>query len=401
MRYLHFEKTIIEIMERLTDDLYLIGAEDLDLDLFENQYPVPDGITYNSYLLLDEQTAIFDTVDRRCGAKWLADLEEALGGRTPDYLIVHHMEPDHSACIADLLARYPSLRIVATERAIRMLPLYFADTDFTNRTVAVGEGGTLSLGRHTLRFLTAPMVHWPEVMVSYDETDRTLFSADAFGTFGIPSRGEAWPDEARRYYYNICGKYGVQVQALLRKASALEIARICPLHGPVLTTNLASYFGWYDLWSRCTPESDGVLVAVASIHGCTAAAAEQMAEMLRKKGAGEVEVLDLCRCDLSQAVSEAFRLRRLVLAASSYDGGLFPPMHAFLHHLQQKGFGDRSVALVENGSWAPVAARVMGEMLSGMKRIRCVGTPVTLRGRLRQENQPALEALAEALLAGA
>lgn len=387
-------------MRRLTESLIHIGVYDADLDLFENQYPTPQGISYNSYLLVDGRVAVFDTVDRRCADRWLAELERALEERTPDYLIVHHMEPDHSGCIADLMARYPAMRIVATERAIRMMPLYFTDTDFAGRTIAVGEGDTLSLGRHTLRFLTAPMVHWPEVMVTFDETDRTLFSADAFGTFGDPAGAEGWPAEARRYYYNICGKYGAQVQALLRKAAPLGIDRICPLHGPVLTEQRADCLALYDRWSRGLPECDGVLVAFASIHGCTAEAAEALAEILRTKGAGEVCLLDLCRCDHAFALAEAFRLRRLALLASSYDGGLFPPMQAFLQRLQQKGYADRRVALVENGSWAPVAARVMGEMLSAMKRIDCAGS-VTLRGRMRSEQRADFERLADALLADA
>lgn len=386
-------------MKQITRDVVYIGADDTDLDLFESQYIVPNGISYNSYLILDERVAIMDTVDRRCGEQWFAALEAALGGRTPDYLVVQHMEPDHSACIAEVMERYPSLRLVATERALRMLPLYFETFDFEGRTQAVGEGDTLSLGAHTLQFHLAPMVHWPEVMVTYDRADRILFSADAFGKFGALSHDEDWACEARRYYFNICGKYGNQVQALLKKASKLDIATICPLHGPVLSENLGYYIGLYDTWSRYEAETEGVLVAYASIHGGTAEAAEMLAGMLDAKGAGKIAVADLSRCDMAEAIEDAFRMNRLVLAAASYDGGLFPPMVDFLHHLQSKGFRNRRVALVENGSWAPSAGREMTAMLEKMKDIDCVTPVVTLRGRMKQSDLGALEALADALLA--
>ena len=386
-------------MKQITRDVVYIGADDADLDLFESQYIVPNGISYNSYLILDEQVAILDTVDRRCGAEWFAELEQALGGRRPDYLVVQHMEPDHNACIAEAMERYPALRLVATERALRMLPLYFESFDFEGRTQAVGEGDTLSLGAHTLQFHMAPMVHWPEVMVTYDRADRLLFSADAFGKFGVLSHDEDWACEARRYYFNICGKYGNQVQALLKKASKLDIAKICPLHGPVLEENLGYYVGLYDTWSRYEAETEGVLVAYASIHGGTAEAAEMLAGMLDAKGAGKIAVADLSRCDMAEAIEDAFRMNRMVLAAASYDGGLFPPMLDFLHHLQSKGFRNRRVALIENGSWAPSAGREMAALLDTMKDIERVTPVVTIRGRMKQSDLGALEALADALLA--
>ena len=386
-------------MLSVTPNVRFVGVEDDNLDLFEGQYPLQKGISYNSYVIDDEKIAVVDSVDRRRCREWLAKLEAALNGRTPDYLIVQHMEPDHSACIAEAMERYPALRLVATERALRMLPLYFESFDFEGRTQAVGEGDTLSLGAHTLQFHMAPMVHWPEVMVTYDRADRLLFSADAFGKFGVLSHDEDWACEARRYYFNICGKYGNQVQALLKKASKLDIAKICPLHGPVLEENLGYYVGLYDTWSRYEAETEGVLVAYASIHGGTAEAAEMLAGMLDAKGAGKIAVADLSRCDMAEAIEDAFRMNRMVLAAASYDGGLFPPMLDFLHHLQSKGFRNRRVALIENGSWAPSAGREMAALLDTMKDIERVTPVVTIRGRMKQSDLGALEALADALLA--
>ncbi len=389
----------------MTSDIRYIGTDDADLDLFESQYTVPCGISYNSYLIMDEKVAIMDTVDRRRGAEWWNNVVKALDGRTPDYLIVQHLEPDHAACIGEVVERYPQIQVVASARAVQMLPQFFQYEPLVQRTIVVKEGDTLSLGYHTLQFMMAPMVHWPEVMVTYDQTDKVLFSADAFGTFGIlgdhiinPANGEVWPDEARRYYYNICGKYGQPVQALLKKVSELDVQCICPLHGPVLTENLDYYIGLYDKWSRYESESEGVLIAYASIHGSTAIAADIMGEILHLKGATEVKLIDLCRCDVSVAVAEAFRMERMVLAASSYDGGLFTPMYEFLHRIQIKGYKGRRVGIIENGSWAPSAGRVMKEMLSEMKDINLVEPMVTLRSILKPTDMPAMEALAEAMV---
>ena len=386
----------------ITESIRYIGVDDTDLDLFESQYAVPEGVTYNSYLIEDEKIAIMDSVDRRKCAAWLDNLDRALAGRTPHYLVVQHMEPDHGGSIAAVLERWPQLQVVASVKAVQMLPQFFAHIDFAGRTLAVKEGDTLSLGCHTLQFVMAPMVHWPEVMVTYEQAERVLFSADGFGTFGalhgdLTDR-RAWPDEARRYYYNICGKYGQPVQQLLRKASALDIAMICPLHGPVLKEDLGYYIGLYDKWSRYEAESDGVLVAYASIHGGTAAAALRMAELLRKKGATEVVTVDLCRADMSAALAEAFRMKRLLLAASSYDGGLFTPMHDFLHHLQIKTYRNRRVGILENGSWAPCAGRIMTEMVMAMKDVTLVEPMVTIRSTMKPADLPAMEALAEAMM---
>ncbi|MBR6758673.1 MAG: FprA family A-type flavoprotein [Bacteroidaceae bacterium] len=383
----------------ITDRIKYIGVDDIDIDLFESQYKVPNGVSYNSYLILDEKVAIMDTVDYRKHDEWLCKLDAALADRTPDYLVVQHMEPDHAGSIAEIVARYPDIKIVATARAIQMLPQFFEDTDFTGNTIAVGEGDTLDLGTHTLQFFTAAMVHWPEVMVTYDHADKVLFSADGFGKFGALSHEEDWTCEARRYYFNICGKYGGPVQALLKKAATLDIACICPLHGPILKENLGYYIGLYDTWSKYDVETEGVLVAFASIHGGTAVAAHRMAEILRAKGAAKVTVVDLSRDDMAEAVEDAFRMSHMVVAASSYDAGVFPPMHDFLHHLQIKSYQRRRVAIIENGSWAPCAGRVMREMLAQMKDVDVVEPMVTIRSRMKQADIPAMEALADALLA--
>ncbi len=392
----------------ISDTIRYIGVDDNTLDLFESQYEVPEGMSYNSYLILDEKIAVLDTSDGRTADAWMQNLEEALAGRTPDYLIVHHMEPDHSACAAALMAKYPSLTLVATAAALKMLPQFFPDPDLTGRTRAVTEGDTLPLGRHTLRFLLAPMVHWPEVMVSFDETEKVLFSADAFGKFGaLEQTGGLWctPEtdwscEARRYYFNICGKYGPQVQRLLAKVAPLGVQTVCPLHGPMLRDTLAEALRLYGIWSSYGVETPGVFVAYASIHGGTAAAAERFAEILREKGCPKVATTDLTRDDLAEAIEDAFRYGTLVVAAPSYDAGLFPPMHDFLWHLQIKGWQKRRAAVIENGSWAPSAGRVMSEMLSAMKDVQLVGERVTIRSRLREADIPALEALADAVLAG-
>ena len=383
---------------KVTETIQYIGVDDTDLDLFESQYIVPNGISYNSYLIEDEKIAIMDTVDKRKSDQWWANLTDALEGRTPDYLVVQHMEPDHAGNIADAMERFPQMKIVATARAIGMLPQFFEGVDFEGRTVAVGENDTLSLGQHTLQFIMAPMVHWPEVMVTYDHLDKVVFSADGFGKFGALAHDEDWACEARRYYFNICGKYGMQVQALLKKLGNLDIECICPLHGPILKENLGYYIGLYDTWSKYDVETEGVFIAYASIHGGTAVAAQKLADMLRAKGAPKVSVADLSRDDMAEAVEDAFRMGRLVVAAPSYDGNVFPPMHDFLHHLQLKNYQKRRVGIIENGSWAPCAGRIMKGMLEQMKDIDVVEPIVTIRSRMKQTDLPAFEALADAIL---
>ena len=383
----------------VTDQIKYIGVDDTTIDLFESQYIVPNGISYNSYLIVDEKIAIMDTVDLRKGEEWFANLEEALEGRTPDYLVVQHMEPDHSGNISLLMQKYPEIKLVASAKAIQMMPQFFEDTCFEGKTISVKEGETLSLGTHTLQFFMAPMVHWPEVMVTYDQLDKVLFTADGFGKFGALAHEEEWACEARRYYFNICGKYGAQVQALLKKASALDIACICPLHGPILKENLNYYIGLYDTWSKYQVETEGVFIAYASIHGGTKKAAEKMAEILRAKGAPKVSLADLCRDDMAEAVEDAFRMGKLVVAAASYDADVFPPMYDFLHHLKLKAYQKRRVGIIENGSWAPCAGRVMKGMLETMKEIEIVEPMVTIRSTMKQGDIPALEALADAILA--
>ena len=383
----------------VTDQIKYIGVDDTTIDLFESQYIVPNGISYNSYLIVDEKIAIMDTVDKRKGEEWFANLEEALEGRTPDYLVVQHMEPDHSGNISLLMQKYPEIKLVASAKAIQMMPQFFEDTCFEGKTISVKEGETLSLGAHTLQFFMAPMVHWPEVMVTYDQLDKVLFTADGFGKFGALAHEEEWACEARRYYFNICGKYGAQVQALLKKAAKLDIACICPLHGPILKENLDYYIGLYDTWSKYEVETEGVFIAYASIHGGTKKAAEKMAEILRAKGAPKVSLADLCRDDMAEAVEDAFRMGKLVVAAASYDADVFPPMYDFLHHLKLKAYQKRRVGIIENGSWAPCAGRIMKGMLETMKEIEIVEPMVTIRSTMKQGDIPALEALADAILA--
>lgn len=383
----------------VTETIKYIGVDDTEIDLFESQYIVPNGISYNSYLIKDEKIAIMDTVDLRKSDDWWNNLTTALEGRTPDFLIVQHMEPDHAGNIAVALQKYPNLKVVASARAIQMLPQFFEGTNFEGRTIAVKEGETLCLGTHTLQFFMAPMVHWPEVMVTYDQTEKVVFSADGFGKFGALTHEEDWACEARRYYFNICGKYGVQVQALLKKLAALDVSCICPLHGPVLNENLSYYIGLYNTWSKYEIETDGIFIAYASIHGGTAEAAKKMAEILRAKGAPKVSTADLSRDDMAEAVEDAFRMGKLIVAAASYDADVFPPMHDFLHHLKIKAFQKRRVGIMENGSWAPCAARVMISMLEEMKEIEIVQPVVTIRSRMKQTDIPVMEALAEAILA--
>ena len=393
------------MVKDITSSVKFIGVDDLDLDLFESQYIVPDGMSYNSYVILDEKVAVLDTADGRKGEAWKANLVESLGDRTPDYLVVHHMEPDHSALVAWALAQYPSMTLVATAAALKMLPQFFEGIALEGRTLAVKEGDTLCLGNHTLRFAMAPMVHWPEVMVSYESAEKILFSADAFGRFGAmekiafwASDDDDWACEARRYYFNICGKYGIQVQNLLKKLAGTEISLICPLHGPILNENLPYYLGLYQTWSSYGVETEGIFVAYASIHGGTAAAAERFAEILRQKGCPKVATADLTRDDLAEGVEAAFRYGKMVLAASSYDAGVFTPMHDFLYRLQAKGYQKRTVGLIENGSWAPSAGRVMKEMLGAMKGITVVEPMVSIRSRMHAEDLPKFEALADAML---
>lgn len=393
-------------MKKIDDSLYYIGADDLTLDLFESQYALEEGIAYNSYLIKDNKTAILDTVDARCAEAWKENLKEALSGVQPDYLVVHHLEPDHSALIAWALEAWPTLTLVASAKAIQMLGQFFEGISFDGRTLAVKEGDVLSLGIRSLRFIGAPMVHWPEVMVSFDEASGTLFSADAFGKFGVLSKfgffGEEdsdWACEARRYYFNICGKYGLPVQTLLKKVSALEIRSIAPLHGPILRENLSSYLDLYRIWSSYGVETEGVFVACASIHGGTLKAAEKLVEILKAKACPKVAFSDLTRDDQAEAVEDAFRYGKMVICAASYDAGLFPPAYSFIHHLQDKAWQKRRVGLVENGSWAPSAGRVMKEMFSAMKEVEIVEPLVTLRSTMKASDIPALEALAEAILA--
>ncbi len=393
------------MVRQLSEKVFYIGSDDLDIDLFESQYIVPEGVSYNSYLIRDSKIAVLDTSDARKGEEWLASLNEALAGREPDYLVVHHMEPDHSALIAKVLHLYPSVKLVASAQALRMLPQFFQDIELEGRTIAIKEGDTLPLGTHTLHFVAAPMVHWPEVMVSFDDADGVLYSADGFGKFGALGKcgfygrdDDDWACEARRYYFNIVGKYGAQVQQLLKKAAALPIKAIRPLHGPLLEDNLQEYIHLYDVWSRYDSESEGIFIACASIHGGTLAAAEMLAQILRTKGAGKVVVSDLSRTDIAENVEDAFRYPKIILAAASYDAGLFTPMYEFLHRLQIKGWQRKKVGLLENGSWAPSAGRVMKEMLGTMKDIEIVEPMVTIRSRMHREDFPAMDELAEAIL---
>ena len=376
------------------NDILYIGVNDHLTDLFEGQYPVPNGMSYNSYLILDEKTAVTDTVDARFGGQWLGNLETALAGRLPDYLIVHHMEPDHSASIADFCKEYPNAVIAATAKAFTMMDAFFGS--LPNPRLTVKDGSVLPLGRHELSFITAPMVHWPEVAVSYDRTDGILFSADAFGKFGALDADEPWDDEARRYYIGIVGKYGAPAAALLKKAAALDIRTICPLHGPVLKENLAHYINLYATWSSYTPEESGVAVCVASVYGHTARAAEALADALRKSGTKAV-VYDLARCDMSAAVADTFRFDRLVLASPTYNGDVFPCMHAFLHALVSRGFRNRRVGLIENGSWAPMAAKVMQQALSACEGIEFLPA-VTVRSAMNDQSVKDINALAQELL---
>lgn len=383
----------------ISDSVKYIGVDDTTIDLFESQYVVPEGVSYNSYVILDEKTAVMDTVDKRGMKQWEDNLINALDGRKADYVIVQHMEPDHAGSLARLLELYPDITVVGNAKTFVMINQFFENIDIKN-TLTVKEGDTLSLGSHTLTFVMAPMVHWPEVMVTYESSEKILFSADGFGKFGalsLTENEENWACEARRYYFNIVGKYGAPVQTLLKKASALDIKTICPLHGPVLTDNLGYYLDLYNTWSSYQPENKGVFVAYASIHGNTAHAAEKFADMLRNKGVEKVVVTDLSRCDIAEAVEDAFRYDRMVLAAASYDAGVFPIMQDFLHHLQAKAYQNRTVGLIENGSWAPTAAKTMRNILDTMKNITVVEPVVTIKSVLKKTDIPALDQLADAI----
>lgn len=382
----------------ITDNILYIGADDRDLDLFESQYVIPNGVSYNSYVILDEKVAVMDTVDARRKDQWLNNLEKALAGRNVDYLVVSHMEPDHAANIRILAEKYPDMKVVGNAKTFPMIQQFF-EMDLSGRSVVVKEGDALNLGTHELTFVMAPMVHWPEVMVSYEKSEKILFSADGFGKFGALDAEEDWACEARRYYFNIVGKYGAQVQALLKKAANLDIAMICPLHGPILKENLEYYIGKYNTWSSYEPEDEGVLVAYASIHGNTRKAAIKMKEILEAKGAKKVAITDLSRDDMAEAVEDAFRYDKLALAAASYDGGVFPCMEDFLHHLKSKNFQKRTVALIENGTWAPTAARTMKTVLEPMKEITLCDKVVSIKSVMKEADIAEMEALAEELLA--
>lgn len=380
--------------------IYYIGVDDRDIDLFESQYIVPNGIAYNSYVILDEKIAVMDTVDVRGQQQWEENLVKTLDEKKPDYLVVSHLEPDHAGSISRFLELYPDAKLVGNAKTFAMLPQFLenAGNISEEKIITVKEGDTLSLGEHTLQFFMAPMVHWPEVMVTYEQKEKVLFSADGFGKFGTLDTDEDWACEARRYYFNICGKYGAPVAALLRKAATLDISVICPLHGPILSENLEYYIGKYQTWSSYQPEDEGVLIAYASIHGNTKKAAEKLAELLEAKGAKKVVLSDLAREDMAEVIEDAFRYDKMVVAAASYDGGVFPCMESFLAHLKSKAYQKRTVGVLENGSWAPSAARVMKEYLSGMKDVTVVEPVVTIRSTMKEEDVTAIEALADAIL---
>lgn len=383
-----------------TDDIRYIGVDDLDIDLFESQYTVPEGMSYNSWVIIDDKIAIMDTADGRKEREWTENLVNALNGRTPDYLVCQHMEPDHSALIGKTMQQYPALTLVCSKQTVKMLAYYFDYASFSDRIMVVSEGDSLSLGSHTLNFISAPMVHWPEVIMTYESKEKILFAADGFGKFGaLCNETDDWACEARRYYFNICGKYGVQVQNVLKKASTLDIKAIMPLHGPVLQgESMAEAIRLYDLWSRYEPENDGVLIAYASIHGNTGKVARHLAEILKEKGAAKVVVSDLSRDDMAEVIEDAFRYPRIICCASSYDAGVFPPMHDFLHHLQIKNYQRRRFGIVENGTWAPTAAKVMRNMIEGMKQCEIIEPAVTIWGKMKETDIPALETLADEIL---
>ena len=386
-----------EMTKNVTDSIFYAGVDDKTLDLFEGQYIIPNGISYNSYVIVDEKIAIMDMVDKRAAREWFAKLDEILGNRQPDYLIISHMEPDHSANLSEVLEKYPDIKLVSNAKLFGMLPNFF-EVPTEDRNITVKEGDTLELGNHTLRFIMAPMVHWPEVMVTYETAEKILFSADAFGKFGALDTDEDWACEARRYYFNIVGKYGMPVQTLLKKADALDIQTICPLHGPVLSENLEYYIGKYRIWSSYEPEDKGVFIAYSSLHGNTAQAAKELAELLKAKGMEKVAISDLAREDMAECIEDAFRYDRLVVASPTYDGSIMPVMQDFLYHLKIKAYQKRTVAIIENGSWAPMAGKLMKEQFESMKDITILDNTVTIRSTLKEGDKKNLESLADALI---
>lgn len=381
---------------KITNDIAYIGVNDHSLDLFEGQYIVPNGMAYNSYVIIDEKIAIMDTVDINFKEEWLSNIKNTLGEKKPDFLIVQHMEPDHSANIKVFAENYPDAKIVASAKAFAMMKNFFG-TDFTDKQIIVGEGNTLSLGKHNLTFLTAPMVHWPEVIVTYDSTDKVLFSADGFGKFGALDIEEDWACEARRYYIGIVGKYGMQVQSLLKKASGLDFEIICPLHGPILSENLGYYINLYNIWSSYAPEEDGVLIAYTSVYGNTKKAAVKLSEMLKANGCPKVVINDLARCDMAEAVEDAFRYSKIVFATTTYNADIFPFMREFINHLTERNYQNRTVAFIENGSWAPMATKIMKAMLEKSKNLKYAETEVSIMSSLNEKSEPELEALAKEL----
>ena len=385
-------------MEKVTENIRYIGVDDKDIDLFESQYIVPNGISYNSYLIKDEKNVVMDTVDKRATDKWLENLEKELQGEKVDYLVILHLEPDHSSNIALLCEKYPEMKLIGNIKTFAFLPQFFDIPNLEERKIVVKENDSINIGKHTLRFYMAPMVHWPEVMVAYEETNKILFSADAFGKFGALDTDEEWLCEARRYYFNIVGKYGIQVQALLKKADMLDIKMICPLHGPILKENLSYYINKYDIWSKYEPEDDGVFIAYASIHGNTAKAAKKLAEILQEKGAKKVVVSDLSREDMAECIEDSFRYDKIIVAASSYNAGVFPPMEQFLRLIKEKNYQNRKIGIIENGTWAPSAAKTMLEIISNMKDIKIVEPKVTIKTTLKEDSIKQLENLAENIL---
>lgn len=383
----------------ITDDIIYIGADDKDIDLFESQYVVPNGISYNSYLIKDEKNVVMDTIDQRKTDEWLENLDKALNGEKVDYLVVSHLEPDHAYNIGVLADKFPDMKIIGNMKTFAFMPQFFDIKNLDERKIVVDEGTEINIGKHTLQFFMAPMVHWPEVMVTYEKTEKIVFSADGFGKFGALDTEEDWACEARRYYFNIVGKYGVQVQALLKKLATLDVKMICPLHGPILKENLGYYIEKYDIWSSYKPEDDGVFIAYASIHGNTAEAAKELAKMLEEKGAKKVTISDLARDDMAEAIEDAFRYDKIILAASSYNFGVFPPMEQFLHHLLGKNYQNRRVGIIENGTWAPSAARCMKELLDKMTNIEICEPVVTIKSTVKPETREKMNELAESILA--
>lgn len=383
-------------MNNVTEQVYYVGVNDKTLDLFEGQYILPNGVSYNSYVIMDEKIAIMDMVDRRAAKEWFENLSEVLGDKQPDYLIISHLEPDHSANLSEVIELYPDIQIVSNEKLFGMLPQFF-DVDIADRKVVVKEGDSLSLGKHELHFVMAPMVHWPEVMVTYESTDKILFSADGFGKFGALDVEEDWACEARRYYFNIVGKYGMPVQTLLKKAAALDIQIICPLHGPILSENLDYYIGLYQTWSSYEPENKGVFIAYSSMHGNTKQAAEELAKLLEAKGVEKVAIADLAREDMAECIEDAFRYDRLVVACPTYDGAIMPVMQDFIYHLKVKMYQKRTVGIIENGSWAPMAGKIMREQFEAMKDVKVLEEKVTIRSSLKKNNYEELEILANKL----